>query len=103
MAAPIARSAPERPAAPEPAAPAPPRAASARAKLSFNEQRELASLPARIEALESERDALRARTTGPEFYKETAAAIRDALARLEAIDVELSQAYDRWSVLDERS
>jgi ATP-binding cassette subfamily F protein uup len=103
LAAPIARAVPERPAAPEPAAPAPPRAASARAKLSFNEQRELASLPARIVALEGERDALRARTTGPEFYKETAAAIREALARLEAIDVELSQAYERWGTLDARA
>ena len=41
-----------------------PRAAPARVKLSFKEQRELATLPARIEALEHERDALRARTTG---------------------------------------
>jgi len=80
-----------------------PRAASARLKLTFKEQRELASLPARIETLEIERDALRARTTGPEFYKETAAAIRDALARLEAIEVELAAAYDRWGVLDARN
>jgi ABC transport system ATP-binding/permease protein len=103
LASPGAGGAFERPAAPAPAAPVPPRAAPARTKLSFNEQRELAALPARIEALEHERDALRARTTGPEFYKETAADIRAALARLEGIDVELVEAYERWGTLDARA
>jgi ABC transport system ATP-binding/permease protein len=86
-------------AAPASAAPASP----AKAKLSFKEQRELASLPAAIEALEAERDALRARAAGPAFYKEPADAIRDALARLEAIDGELAAAYERWSTLDARA
>jgi ABC transport system ATP-binding/permease protein len=103
LASPGAGGAFERPAAPAPAPPVPPRAAPARTKLSFNEQRELAALPARIEALEHERDALRARTTGPEFYKETAADIRAALARLEGIDVELVEAYERWGTLDARA
>jgi len=71
-------------------------------KLSFKEQRELDGLPARIEALEAERDALRVRTAGPEFYKEPADAIRDALARLDAIDGELTSAYDRWNALESR-
>ena len=56
-----------------------------------------------IEALEAEREALRLRTAGPEFYKESAAAIRVALARLEAIDPELAAAYDRWHALDARA
>ena len=91
--------------APAPAATArrPASPAAARAKLSFKEQRELAALPGRIEALEAERDALRARTAAPEFYKETAEAIRVALARLEAIDPELTAAYDRWHALDARA
>jgi ABC transport system ATP-binding/permease protein len=76
---------------------------SAKVKLSFKEQRELAALPGVIEALEAERDALRARTAGPEFYKETVDAIRDALARLEAIDPELAAAYDRWNALEART
>jgi ATP-binding cassette subfamily F protein uup len=78
-------------------------AAPVKPKLSFKEQRELDALPGRIEALEGERDALRARTTGPEFYKEPTDAIREALGRLEAIDVELSGAYDRWHTLESRS
>ncbi len=112
VAAPVAGtpSAPTAPAASAPAASAP--AASAPAttsapagipvKLSFKDKRELAALPGLIEALEGERDALRVRTTGPEFYKEEAEAIRDALARLETIDVELTAAYARWHVLDAR-
>ena len=56
-----------------------------------------------IEALEAEREALRLRTAGPEFYKEPADAIREALARLEAIDPELAAAYDRWHALEARA
>jgi ATP-binding cassette subfamily F protein uup len=98
--APSKPAAARAPAAPKPAsAPAPP----AKVRLSFKEQRELDGLPARIEALEAERDGLRARTAGPEFYKETADAIREALARLEAIDVELTGAYDRWNALESRA
>jgi len=77
--------------------------ATARAKLSFKEQRELASLPGVIEALEAERETLRLRTAGPEFYKEPADAIRKALARLDAIDPELAAAYERWHALEARA
>jgi ATP-binding cassette subfamily F protein uup len=88
------------------ATPAPatgPAKASAKAKLSFKEKRELAALPGLIEALEAEREALRTRTTGPEFYKEGAEAIRVALARLETIDPELAAAYERWNALEART
>ena len=91
------------PAKSAPATPAPAKSGPAKAKLSFKEQRELAALPAAIEQLEAERDALRARTSGPEFYKEPADVIRDTLARLEAIDPELTAAYDRWHALDARA
>jgi ATP-binding cassette subfamily F protein uup len=102
-AAPSAPATPSAPAAPvAPPAPAPAPAATSR-KLSFKEQRELAALPGVIEALEAERGALRLRTTAPEFYKEPADAIRDALARLEAIDPELAAAYDRWNALEARA
>jgi ATP-binding cassette subfamily F protein uup len=75
----------------------------ARVRLSFKEQRELAALPGMIEALEGEREALRARTNGPEFYKEPADAIQAALARLDGIEVELADAYERWSRLESRT
>jgi ATP-binding cassette subfamily F protein uup len=91
---------PERPsAASVPPSPPP----TPRARLSFKEQRELAALPGTIEALEAEREALRARAAGPDFYKDAAAAIRETLARLDAIEAELSVAYERWGALESRA
>jgi len=100
LAPPPSKLAPARtpPAPKASAAPAP----AARVKLSFKEQRELDGLPARIEALEAERDALRVRTTGPEFYKEPADSIARTLARLETIEQELLDVLARWDELDSR-
>jgi ATP-binding cassette subfamily F protein uup len=81
---------------------APPGGASGR-KLSYNEQRELEALPARIEALEAEQTALAARVAHPEFYKESADAIAAALDRVAAIERELLDSYARWDALDSRT
>ena len=70
-------------------------------KLSFNEQRELASLPAHIEALEAEQERLRHESESPEFYKETAEHIRGVLARLEALGPEIELAIGRWMELSD--
>src|SRR5262249_44981958 len=71
-------------------------------RVSYKEPREPDLLPARIEALESEQRTLNARIAGPEFYKETAGAIREALARAEALRQELADAYTRWDELESR-
>jgi ATP-binding cassette subfamily F protein uup len=71
-------------------------------KLSFKEQRELDALPASIDALETEQRALAARIAAPEFYKEGAEAIKQALARTEALPLELAKVYARWAELDAR-
>jgi ABC transport system ATP-binding/permease protein len=71
-------------------------------KLSYKEQRELADLPARIDAVEEERRALTARMSSAEFYKEGADAIAATLARAEALDRELTAMYGRWAELDAR-
>ncbi len=100
---PAAAAEPARPAGPampaEPVAPAAP----ARKKLSFNEQRELAALPARLEALESEARALKERIAGPGFYKEGAESIRVALSRDQEITAEVEAMYSRWQELEARS
>jgi ABC transport system ATP-binding/permease protein len=74
-----------------------------RKKLTFKEQRELDALPGHIEALEDEQRALNARVTASEFYREPAAAIREALARVDALQEEIAAAYHRWHDLDARS
>ena len=72
-------------------------------RLSYKEQRELESLPARIEALESEQRTLNETVAGPEFYKEPADTINGALARLDALQHELTAAYTRWDELESRT
>jgi ATP-binding cassette subfamily F protein uup len=74
-----------------------------RRKLSYNEERELERLPARIEALETEQRKLSAAVSHPEFYREPAETIHAKLARLEALPKELLQAYSRWHDLDSRA
>jgi ATP-binding cassette subfamily F protein uup len=95
-------AAPQR--APPPSAPAVP-ARPARTntlRLSFNEQRELAALPGRIEALEAEMVALRDRFANPDVYREGAAAIKTLQDRLASCEAELSAAYARWEALESR-
>jgi ABC transport system ATP-binding/permease protein len=72
-------------------------------RLSHKERRELDVLPARIEALEAEQRALIAAVAAPEFYKEPAATITGALARLDEIRSQLDDLYARWDALDSRA
>ena len=72
-------------------------------KLSYMEQRELKTLPHRIEALESEREQLQAAVASPEFYKAGADAIAKTMARAGDVDRELISVYARWDKLDSRS
>ena len=72
-------------------------------KLSYNEQRELGDLPARIQALEDEQRQLQALAGGPSFYKESPGAIASTLERLEALQAAIADAYRRWDELDSRA
>ena len=71
-------------------------------RLSYKEQRELEALPPRIEALEDEQRTLEATIAAPQFYREPADAINATLARLDALQQELVDAYARWEELDSR-
>jgi ATP-binding cassette subfamily F protein uup len=106
-AAPLESATERRPRLPSAAAPGAAaderRAAHARKKLTFNEQREFAALPARIDALEAEVRELNEAIAGPEFYREGAAEIARVLARLEEARRELDEAYARWIDLEPRS
>ena len=74
-----------------------------RRRLTFNEQREFAALPGRIDALEAEVRELNERIAGPEFYRDGAAEITRTLARAEEARRELDEAYARWIDLEPRS
>jgi ATP-binding cassette subfamily F protein uup len=83
-------------------APAPTRDA-ARQKLSYREQRELADLPARIEALESEQRTLSTQLADPSTYTSPGADIRRIRERFDAIETELMHSLERWSELETRT
>ncbi|MGH8029514.1 MAG: ATP-binding cassette domain-containing protein, partial [Arenimonas sp.] len=69
-------------------------------KLSFKEQRELESLPGRIEVLDAEVAKLTASIQDPEFYRNGPDAITAVNIRLSALETELAQAYVRWQSLE---
>jgi ATP-binding cassette subfamily F protein uup len=69
-------------------------------KLSYNDKRELEELPKRIEMLEAEQSQLTAQMEAPAFYQQEGEKITQAVNRLEEIQKELSQAYQRWGELD---
>ena len=75
-------------------------AGSAPRKLSYKEKRELEQLPKKIEALEAEQHELNSNMESPEFYSQDGAIITQAVERLEQIQKELSQVYERWGELD---
>ena len=87
-AAPAARTVPQPAASPKPR------------RLSYNEQRELAALPQKIQDLETEQLDLQTRTADPALFKSDPARAAAALQRLQSLAVELETAYSRWDALE---
>jgi len=73
-----------------------------RAKLSYKEVRELASLPDEIESLEREQSELTTRMGEPDYHRRGVPAVREDRQRLEAIEASLAQKYARWEDLETR-
>jgi ATP-binding cassette subfamily F protein uup len=89
--------------APAAAAPSLPKPATApRAKLSYKEQRELESLPARIDALEAEQRTIAAQLADPAFYAREAARAGELSRRHAEIEDELMICLERWEALGAR-
>jgi ATP-binding cassette subfamily F protein uup len=72
-----------------------------RRKLSYKEQRELAGLPAQVEALEEEKAALTAETGDAAFYSRPHTEVAAKLARLAALEQQIDVALARWMELDD--
>ncbi|MBN1321327.1 MAG: ATP-binding cassette domain-containing protein [Thermoleophilia bacterium] len=71
-------------------------------KLSFKQARELEALPGRIEALEAEQAEIIVALSSPEFYAESdAAQVASTNARLQALQVEVDEAYLLWEQLED--
>ncbi len=69
-------------------------------RLSYNEQRELAQLPEKIQQLEAEQAQLNALISDPAVFRRGKDESQAALRRLEAVSAELESAYLRWDALD---
>ena len=69
-------------------------------KLGYKEQKELDTLPARIEALEDAQSKLQQLMADSDFYRRDKSEITLALARAEELKRELDEAYGRWQTLD---
>jgi ATP-binding cassette subfamily F protein uup len=72
-------------------------------KLTSKEQRELDTLPAQIEKLETEQAVLAAKLADPAFYKNEAAQFAVVKARLETLEAEHATAFARWEELAARA
>ncbi len=72
-------------------------------KLSYKEQRELETIPARIEALEQEQLLLTEQVSQADLYQQDRDIITATVDRLHRIREELEQAYERWEYLDART
>jgi ATP-binding cassette subfamily F protein uup len=77
--------------------------------LSYNDQRELHTLPERLQQLEAEKEQIESQLAGGELYRpgnqpghqhEAQSALQERLARLAAISAELEGGYARWGELE---
>ncbi len=92
--------------APRPAAPSESRTTgpvvptSKARKLSGKEQKELETLPAKIEALEQEQAQLTAKLADPAFYKKEPHKFIEVKSRLDALEREHAVAFARWEEME---
>lgn len=73
-----------------------------RKKLSYKEQKELADLPLKIEQLEKEQKELQQLISDPDFYKKNATETKASLSRMQQIEAELTDCFQRWEQLEDK-
>ena len=69
-------------------------------KRSFKEQRELDSLPALIDTLETDIAALHAAMAVPDYFRQAGDVLARDQARLRDLEAQLAQAFARWETLE---
>ena len=70
-------------------------------KLSYKDQRELGSLPATIEKLETEQTRLEKQMSEPGFYQSDHEKIRQVTAELAQVQAQMEAAFSRWAELED--
>ncbi len=72
-------------------------------KLTYQQQQELAQLPEKIEQLEADIGQLHERMAQSDFYRQSGERIAREQTRLKELETELSNAYERWEMLEEQA
>ena len=70
-------------------------------KLSYKQQQELNGLPARLEQLEQQIEALQEAINSPDFFTQPEDVTQEKLQQLAAVESELEEALARWEELEE--
>jgi ABC transport system ATP-binding/permease protein len=71
-------------------------------KLSYKEQKELDTLVDQISLLENEKQTMMRQLSDPKNYQQEGVEITTLAVRLDSIEQELAQAYDRWLELESK-
>ena len=79
------------------------RGANRTVKLSYKEQRELDSLPERIQSLETEQKTIGAQLEDGSMYATDPKRAADLATRHDEIEMELLEALERWEVLEKKT
>lgn len=74
--------------------------AKPKTKLSYNENKELESLPGKIETLEESLDEMRTAMSDPSFFSASADVIKAETKKLQDLENELAACYERWEELE---
>ena len=77
--------------------------APGKVKLGYKEARELAELPARLEALEGEQAEIAATLADPALYRDRPHGVKELQLRHAAIEAELAQLLARWEKLEAKA
>ncbi len=71
------------------------------AKLSYKDQRELGSLPAKIEKLETQQTQLEKQMSEPGFYQSDREKIQQVTQKLARVQAQMEAAFSRWAELED--
>ncbi|MGN0909320.1 MAG: ABC transporter ATP-binding protein, partial [Succinivibrio sp.] len=80
-----------------------PKAREKRKGLTFTEEHELASLPAKVEAMEKDLASLDAELADPSLYSDGGAKAADLVRKRQEAQEALDAAYERWEALEEKA
>ena len=75
-------------------------AAEKTTRLSYNDQRELGGLPAKIEKLELRLSQLQEQMSAPGFYQSDYEQVQGVTRELAEVQANLDAAYERWDELE---